>query len=326
MTDQHERFSEQMAPYVRGELPAPEAASLEAHLETCEECSVELRGVRALVSMSPQPLDEMERARLHRAVLAATTGERTYERGSSARRGIAARIAPALGAAALFALFVFGAAQVFTGSSGDESGAGADSAAGAALEGNAEELARDGGPLGLPPAGAAGKRESAAVGDQATAQDGDGAAEGTGDPAAGNSSAYSETEAAALAGPPQPYFEPGPRLLSDPALRRLGSKRDPFNSFASAYRTGDGTDRDALTTALSMASPEPAEVRTCADGVFDLDPNALPAYGALGTYQGEYVLALGFVTAREGPLNNYEIWVWRVGDCAMPLTRISGRI
>lgn len=331
MTEEHEHFSEQVGPYARGELAPTEAQVFEGHLAACEECQAELKGARALAVVvaaadepTQEPMNEMERARLHRGVLSATTGERPSVAGSSARRSLGSRIAPALGAAALFALFAFGATQLFTGmGGGDES---ADTAGGASIERSEGDLA-DGGPLGLPPASAR-SNSSAASGDTDL---GDSSLEGTqdssasGDGSGGEATEETTTQAfgAAFA---QPFFEPGPRVISESALRRLGSQRDPFESFSFSYRAGDGTDRDALTTNLAMMSPEPAEVRTCADGVLDLDPNALPAYGALGTLDGEYVLALGFVTAPRGPLDNYEIWVWSFGNCTTPLTRVSGRI
>lgn len=328
MTEQHEHFSDQIERYARGELAPAEIALLEAHLADCHDCQAELKGIRALAAVSgpidapfDEPMSEMERARLHRGVLAATTGERTDQSDAPARRSIGARIAPALGAAALFALFAFGATQLFTGMGGDES---ADTAGGAAAESGEADLA-DGGPLGLPPASAR-SSVGAAAGDS-TLQDQDGGeSSGSGEGTEGASSEELTAESAYGAAFPQPYFEPGPRVISESALRQLGSKRDPFESFSFSYRAGDGTDRDALTTVLAMASPEPAEVRTCANGVFDLDPNALPAYGTLGTLDGEYVLALGFVTAPRGPLDNYEIWVWNFGDCTTPVTRIGGRI
>ena len=325
MTDQHEQFSDQMLSYARGELAGAEAAALETHLVDCEECRAELKGVQALAEMGSgdldAPMSEMERARVHREVLGATTGEQTSSAHAPARRSIASRIAPALGAAALFALFAFGATQLFTGMGGDDESAG-DAGAGMAAESNEAEL-EDGGPLGLPPAAAA---RSGPVASNDSALQGDvdgGTGEGTGGEGPGEEVASGSAFGAA---DPQPYFEPGPRTFTDSAFRRLGETRDPFDSFAAMYRAGDGTDRDALTTQLAMTSPEPGEVRTCANGVLDLDPHALPAYGALGTYEGGYVLALGFVTAPQGPLRNFEIWVWNVGDCTSPVTRIGGRI
>lgn len=331
MTEQHEHFSEQIGLLARGELAPADRAALEAHLDGCRDCQAELKGVRALLGVSgapdassdgpmSEPMNEIERARLHRSVLGATTGEQTGGSDTSARRGMGARIAPALGAAALFALFAFGATQLFTGM-GDQSESSADAGAGMAAEGSDDSA--DAGPLGLPPS--VGARSGAAVGDSTLEGPESDAAAGGGDGGEATQESTSSQSTFAAA-PPQPYFEPGPRVISEPALRRLGSQRDPFQSFSFSYRAGDGTDRDALTTALAMGSPEPAEVRTCAAGVLDLDPNALPAYGTLGTLDGEYVLALGFVTARRGPLDRYEIRVWTVGDCMTPIARFSGRI
>lgn len=331
MTDEHHPISELLAPYERGELGAPETAAVEDHLASCDECRAELAGVRALFGAPGPAMEEIERARLRRAVLSATTGQRAEPPGPS----LASRIAPALGAAALLALFVFGAAQLFTGGlGGDDSGESATDAAGRADSGSDESaLAYQDGALGLPATGPR-SSEGLAVGaapeeDTAEGQSSDG------DTASGDAGG-DEPAAAEIAdsADPQPYFEPQPRVLSERALHRLGRSRDPFAAFSLAYMAGDGTDREALTTALSLASPEPGEVRACANGVLDQDANAVPAYGALGSFEGRYTLVLGFVTAprASAALSRYDIWVWNFGDCSAavnrlsPITRLGGRI
>ena len=335
MTDEHHPISELLAPYARGDLGAPEASEVEAHLATCDECRGELQAVRALHgapgNLSEKPaLEEIERARLHRAVLAATTGERAEPPGPS----WAARIAPALGAAALFALFIFGAAQLFTGGMGgsDESassGADADSVDAGSSE---SELAYQDGALGLP---ATNPRVTSSFSSDAATEEGPDGGDGGDTPQSeGAGSEGSASTQLADSGSPPPYFEPQPRVLSEDALHRLGRKRDPFAAFRFGYALGDGTDREALTNALAMASPEPGEVRACANGVVDSDANALPAYGALGTFEGEYALVLGFVTTLRdsAALSRYDIWVWRFGDCSSavdrlnPITRLQGQI
>lgn len=329
MTDDHDIYSEQLAPYARGEFDASAQSRIEAHLSDCSSCRAELSGLRALLAAAGPAMDEIERARLHRAVSSAIP----VEPAAPARRGIGARIAPALGAAALLALFVFGAAQVFTGAGGDDESGGADAGAGAVLEADSgEQLADEGMQLGLPPASgkvSAGSATDGSTEPSAQGDTDDGTAAGEDAGSAGGSGGSGVAYSARAA---EPYFEPGPRTLSESALRRLGRARDPFVSFAATYTAGDGTDRDAQVTSLTMASPEPAEVRSCAEGVLSRDPNALPAYGALGTFEGRYVLALGFVTAPGGPLDRYDIWVWDFGDCSSvagalrPITRLQGRI
>lgn len=330
MTEEHHRISEILAPYQRGELGAPENAEVEKHLASCEGCRSELAAVRALFGAPVPAMEEIERARLHRAVLSGTKGGRAIAPGPSL-----ARVASALGAAALFALFAFGAAQLFTGGlsgSGESAtGGGADSDSGAgAPEAATVPSGYQDGVLGLP---ASHPRLSSGAAD---GRNGDGGAGGQSSNASSSAESGDEpaaTEIAASEGPP-PYFEPQPRVLSEQALHRLGRTRDPFAAFSLAYRAGDGVDRRGQTTALSLASPEPGEVRACADRVMAQDRNAVPAYGALGTFEGRYAIALGFVTAprASGALSRYDIWVWDFGDCSSavdglsPIARLRGRI
>lgn len=323
MTNEHDFPVQLIAPYARGELSPEESGFVAAHLAVCEDCRAELRGVEALVGAAPpDALGDLERAALHRAVLAETRGERAVP----ARRGLGERIAPALGAAALLAVLVVGAVQLSSGlGGGDDAG---DAGSGQALEADIEDLAGE--PLGLAPApgvsrgsvsdGAAATEEGAVAG---------GGSEGREDTAS-TTSTFSDPppEELAFNGSPAPYFEPGQRVLSEEALRVLGSSRDPFDGYSRAYGAASVTDRERSSRiqALADASFDPQVVEDCSRAPLAGDPNALPAYGAIGTFDDREVLVLGFATAPSGALDRYDLWVWPLGDCSSPLARFRGPI
>ncbi|MGH2817049.1 MAG: zf-HC2 domain-containing protein [Actinomycetota bacterium] len=76
MSIDHDRCSELIAPFVRGELAGRDAAEVREHLDGCDVCSAEERAVRTLLAPAKtQPMSEIERARLHRRLEDATTAE-----------------------------------------------------------------------------------------------------------------------------------------------------------------------------------------------------------------------------------------------------------
>ena len=108
MTIDHDRCSELIAPFVRGELDERAAAEVREHLDGCDACSAEERGVRALLAAQTEPpMSELERVRLRRRLEDAVVAERGPETQASRPRGIGARVA-ALGAAAAAVLLVVG--------------------------------------------------------------------------------------------------------------------------------------------------------------------------------------------------------------------------
>jgi Putative zinc-finger len=147
MTIDHDRCSELIAPFVRGELTERAAAEVREHLDGCDACSAEERGARALLDAGTEPsMSELERVRLHRRLEDAVGAERGREvQAAPRRRGAGARIA-ALGAAAVLAAlggFLYlglsggGAGQGVGGEAGDlgsargdDEGAAAESGAG----------------------------------------------------------------------------------------------------------------------------------------------------------------------------------------------------
>jgi Putative zinc-finger len=146
MTIDHDRCSELIAPFVRGELTGRAAAEVREHLDGCEACSAEERGARALLDADTEPsMSELERVRLHRRLEDAVVAGSGRE-AQAARRGAGARIA-ALGAAAVLAAlggFLYlglsggGAGQGVGGEAGDLGSARGDDE-GAAAEGGASQ-------------------------------------------------------------------------------------------------------------------------------------------------------------------------------------------
>ena len=102
MTDAltHERCSELLGDFAGGRLDVAEGARVEAHLESCPDCSAELRAVMAL-RVEDEPLTDMERARVRKGV-----GDRLGEGAAQRSRPERApgRLAAALGVAALLAI------------------------------------------------------------------------------------------------------------------------------------------------------------------------------------------------------------------------------
>jgi hypothetical protein len=100
----HETCSELLGPYIGGKLDRARRADVEEHLATCDECSQELAGLVALTAPEIEPLNEVERARIVRAVRAEARG--AEREPISIRWG--RRFAPALGAAAVLAVIAVG--------------------------------------------------------------------------------------------------------------------------------------------------------------------------------------------------------------------------
>jgi hypothetical protein len=104
MTMDHDRCSELIAPFVRGELLGREAAEVRQHLDGCDLCSAEERAVRALLAPETETsMSEIERVRLHRRLedaVEAEPGGRVQARAGGARMaawGAAAAVLALLG-------------------------------------------------------------------------------------------------------------------------------------------------------------------------------------------------------------------------------------
>jgi len=277
---------------------------VEDHIAGCEECRAEKEGLKALtgapalLSVPAEPLTELERARLHRAVAgampAASPAARTIV--SEPGKPWAARIAPYLGTAAALILVVFGATQLDLGGSDDESGAGDG---GAAIE-------RDG-------------SDGAGGGDEGASND----------TAVTSGDAFAEDNAPV----PGPSFEPEAGDIERTSLRRFGSRDPLFKSFALTLTTDDAENLDQqylrdLATA-GAATGDPATITECGEQILSAqnDPT-LPAYAGYGELESEDVLMMGFVYsgADAGPLDKFMLWIWPRDDCSIPSEYQFGKI
>jgi hypothetical protein len=149
MTIDHDRCSELVAPFVRGELTGRAAAEVREHLDGCVACSEEERGVRALIDADTEPsMSELERVRLHRRLDDAVAAERGREAQAAPRpRATGARIA-ALGAAAAVIMAVGGFLYLgLSGGGGSDDLGAAQGGGGAGAQGTEEaaenEFAQD---------------------------------------------------------------------------------------------------------------------------------------------------------------------------------------
>jgi hypothetical protein len=146
MTIDHDRCSELIAPFVRGELSGHGAAEVQEHLDGCDVCSAEERAVRTLLAPGTEPsMSEIERVRLHRKLqdaVAAEGGSRDQAR--TARASWGPRIAAWGATAAVLALL---GGFLYLGLSGGGGSGDLESAGGGEGRGEGarqiEEAARD---------------------------------------------------------------------------------------------------------------------------------------------------------------------------------------
>lgn len=306
----HDRCSELLRGYVAGELSHDEAAGVRAHLEGCEGCRAEERALVAIGAPAVAPMDDLERARLHRGLAQELFTPRANADVTGAAAG-APRwtkwVAPALAGAAVIA----GAFAISIGGGTDESTSfGADSAEGGA----APEALEDSQTNTESGGGGGGERTRAD----------DSAAVSRGAPAAS-----SEEESAYLMQSPVPEFDSELGGTTTRELSAIGRSGEVFRSVAAGYSAPDGPSvyEDLLRRLVRGAGDAGAEVDECA-ATLPQDGSILPAYGALARYDDSDVLVLGFVTSDPGSdeLGRYLLWVWKRGSCEQPLDTLFGRI
>ncbi|MFN2490722.1 MAG: zf-HC2 domain-containing protein [Actinomycetota bacterium] len=114
----HTTCSALLSGYVAGKLEPRAAAAVAAHLGDCSGCSAELRALATMSATANDRLSARERSTLRARVAAAVGRAESLEQRRPERRRWRARLAPALGAAALVALVAVGAATVLTGGVG----------------------------------------------------------------------------------------------------------------------------------------------------------------------------------------------------------------
>jgi Putative zinc-finger len=312
----HDRCSELLLPYERGELGAPEADAVERHLRSCDRCAAERAGFLVLVEAPGDPMTPSERNRLHAAldeemhrraeqtapVRSAHHGRTLWGRlsswGGGALVGAAAALVLVVGA------LVFG--PNLAGGGGDEEGGGQAVGVGEPAQ-------------GPEPVFAVAKASAApeAVPGAAQAQETAGDATGGGDT----------------------------RRKGRPATMRefgaFAATSKPFTSFAAAYRAEDVPalrDRylqdlsraavDALQTIPLERSPA-AIVRQCAELAIEQSATPLlPAYATYTPVNGVESLVIGFVSSEGSSrlVDRYTILAWPGADCAASPSFVSGDI
>ncbi|MGH2693444.1 MAG: anti-sigma factor family protein [Actinomycetota bacterium] len=310
----HERCSELLGRFVRGDLPPDDEAAVRSHLRGCESCAEEHRGLERLLAEEIEPLSELERTRLRASISSAVrpsprrrgeggTSEAPSAPGFPRRRSWSARLAPALGAAALLVLVaagVYGALQ----------SAGEDDLGGAAVEADS-------------PAPESGREKNAPgrASDEALTEE----AAGTAFQAGGGDV------------PAAPTFEPDLGTFTLDDLRRLGRTGGLFGAFASVYDNSDASDLEGrYLVRLSERAPDDSateQTRRCGDVVLrSLGNPVLAAYGAHGalrrddTTRDALVLGFAYSSGDQGPLDRFMFWVWPREDCDAPLEYVSARI
>lgn len=300
----HERCSELLRSYVSGELTGQSAAGVRAHLEGCPDCRAEERAVGVLLegpgpTKHPEQMDDLERARLHRALAQELFARpANVEIATPGVRRRFARLAPALGAAAVLLVGLVLAGTIF--------GGGDDSELGLTVEGSAEDA---GGGDGRGGSGTFDRADESQI-------------EAASEPDASSGSAYN-------AGEPAPEFEHDAGRLTQERLSQIGRDSALFKSFSDAYSVDDAERREGEFRRLLFAGAGSArsQARECAR---TLPPGEtlLPAYGATGDYEGRAALILGFVTtgSDSGSLDRYLMWVWAKGSCTQPIDTLFENI
>ncbi|HEX2049024.1 MAG TPA: zf-HC2 domain-containing protein [Actinomycetota bacterium] len=306
----HDRCSELLGPFVRGELGDGDARAVETHLETCAQCRSERA---ALVALRPTDADALtgdERARLRAGVRAALGRQHPSQDGGRStgdviplRRGARfGRAAGALGLAAVALVVAVAVATLDLAGGGDDAAQGGGGGATARSEG-----AADGGPRPrfLASEGRLPLRVlQSPVTRSAEAADGDG------------------EDATAEDAP-----------LEDDALdgaQRFRARASTvlFGSYAEAYDVGDARAlRAEFTDELARAAPSERvgdQLRACvAEVARARDGAQLPVFATADRRS----LVVGFVWSEGGDaLDSFMLWTWRRGSCERPTGYHAGPI
>jgi anti-sigma factor RsiW len=313
----HERCSELLPALVRGELDDAVRVGVEAHLESCHDCSAERASLVILLALpDPEPLTDIERSNLHRAVYEAGAQEAPPELSPAGpltvrERRWGARLYPILGAAAVLA--IIGTFFYLGGNGGDD--IAADNATGGGNN-KVEKALQDGGaaapaaaPSELPPAswdgdiGRVSDSELKHLAARRIGPEANGIASGqvaetfgaTNGSEAGDTAASPDASSGAAVGAPVK------------SRARLGGV--------------EGLE----TAAPSDLGPQ---IESCVDKVVEGIDTAVPVYGATATYKGQKVLVLGFLWQESVEIgyDRYMVWAFPIGDCEVPLQFISGTV
>jgi hypothetical protein len=283
----HETCSELLGPYLGGELDRARRADVQGHLATCDECTRELAGLVALTAPEIEPLNEVERARIVRAVRAEVRG--AVREPFSIRWG--RRFAPALGAAAVLAIIAVGVVTL-----NDEGRAPSPTGGSDVVQEDADEDAHlfDAGTGG---GEAARPKKEARSGNTTT----------------GDAAGQADSESIEVAEGDATLAASAPMVLVQDEF--AGARFDPSVLVTPVPATGDPR-RAVRDLALSAPDPEVGRtIRACATTTLDnsLRPLA-PVYAAYFT--NDVIVVIGFVWTdpATGSLN-YEMRGWRGSNC-----------
>jgi hypothetical protein len=300
----HERCSELLSAFARGEVGDAEKAAIEDHLRTCADCRGELAAVEALTAETHPRLSELERARLRRVVLEEAVPLPDEPRAYPTPRR--ARTFQLLGTAALLVV-VGGFAYLGLSAGGTDRFSGADS--GGDATGVVEER---------------GAARGKGFGDAA------GGAGEASDAAAGMESENLTLDAEAV---PAPLFDAEAGVLSTKRLDRLGRNGLPLVSFSRSFTVADvPAYQQRYVEELAAAAPAARgrDIVECAAPVFEEFPNSLLAYAGLGDYEDRgnvLVLAFAWTDSDGGPLDRSMVWAWSISDCGgVPVHYSTSRI
>ena len=312
----HDRVSELLPAFLDGTLTEADARAIATHLETCEDCRSEETALKVFRAAPVEPLTSSERLALEHKVMAGIAGDGPAPVTELPRRRAGARVAQALGAAALVAaiatFFYLGGGM---GSGDDES---------ASTGGDTAEVAQEeGGALRDRDRRKAKNRTSAGT---AAAAPELGAAANDG---AGGGSGESSFKA-----PPEPDFTVEDDPFTAAGLQKLGESSLASVRFANYYSPNDAENRNTLLEQLvssaeaASGSSVAAQVDECGTQVLDTEDPTIPTFGALGELDGQPVLVLGFAFTRQssGTLDRYMVWAWEEGSCSTAVDFVEGRI
>ena len=301
MNNEHDRCSELLDRHAEGNLAPEESSWVGAHLAECSDCRTEFAGVQALRGLgAPEPLTELERARMRRVVLEQAV-PLPAEPAVAPARSTGGRWYQVLGAAALvvviatFAYLGFGGPM---GGDGDEAGTAGDS-----------------GQTGAESGAGGGEAETFEMEQDAEALDSG--------PAAGS---------AAKAAPPDPAYKEDMGPVDRARLNRLGRRGLSLVLFSRFYTVDDvpGLQGEFIER-LAARAPDARgqDIRDCAALVTSEFQNSIPAYAGFGEYRDRgdiLVLAFAWTDADTGPLDRSMVWAWSIDGCDVTPVHYSTNI
>ena len=318
MTDMtHEHCSELLPDLLSGDLRAEEAVEIEAHLEGCDECRTELRGLEALRS-ELTPLSDFERSRLRRAV------RDTLPEGAGfgpEKAPLWRKAAPFLSAAAALLIVGFAITSINLGGSDEMSGAASESSdAGgdASVSDESDEAFSDKG-------GSA--REDAASGSGSASEE---ITSGAAEPEPGEPESLEAATGGFTAGKSSARY-PLYKIVQNLDPAKLESQARDGGTYGDAAQTLEPKDaerdRKELLATLSGRAERSGRsgsvLESCARSLINgSSAELLPVFAAYGILDSKRSLAIGFIEANRGVYNRYLIGVWTPpAPCEDPLIR-----